>query len=139
MRPRCSLGRTPGAGVVRPSGDELRGEGTDRAKLAQIAALTGGRVRSDLRGVFTERPPPTYAYAPAWPWLIAAALLMLLLSVALRRLVIPGDAFRRLIPAPVRKLFKVRPPRAVPQVNPSATLAALTEAKGRATTLAMRS
>lgn len=75
------------AGVVRARGDELRGEGTDHATLEQIAALTGGRVRTDLEALFTERPPATYAYSPVWRELVVAALLALLLSVALRRLV----------------------------------------------------
>ncbi|MCZ7680592.1 MAG: hypothetical protein M5U28_18230 [Sandaracinaceae bacterium] len=77
------------AGVVRPRGDELRGEGTDHALLAQIAALTGGRVRTELGGVFRERPPPAYAYAPIWRPLVVVAMLALLIGVALRRLVLP--------------------------------------------------
>ncbi|MEZ4335459.1 MAG: VWA domain-containing protein [Sandaracinaceae bacterium] len=78
------------AGVVRPRGDELRGEGTDHALLAQVAALTGGEVREgSLDAVFTNRPPAVYAYAPAWRELVAAAMLCMLLSVALRRLVLP--------------------------------------------------
>jgi len=83
------------AGVVRPRGDELRGEGTDHATLAQIAALTGGEVRADLRGVFEARPPPIEAFAPAWRELLVAAMLALLLSVALRRLVLPAWPWRR--------------------------------------------
>ncbi len=78
------------AGVVRARGDELRGEGTDHATLAQIAALTGGTVREGaLERVFTERPPAVYAYAPAWRELVMASMILLLLSVALRRLVLP--------------------------------------------------
>ena len=78
------------AGVVRARGDELRGEGTDHALLARIAALTGGRARADLDGVFRDRPAPTFAYEPMWRPLVVAALLLLLASVALRRLVLPG-------------------------------------------------
>ncbi len=77
------------AGVVSPRGDELRGEGTDHALLAQIAALTGGRVRTELGGVFRERPPPAYAYAPIWRPLVLVAMLALLMGVTLRRLVLP--------------------------------------------------
>ncbi|MCB9595204.1 MAG: VWA domain-containing protein [Sandaracinaceae bacterium] len=78
------------AGVVRARGDELRGEGTDHATLAQIAALTGGTVREgDLGAVFRDRPPAVYAYAPAWRELVLASMLLMLLSVALRRLVLP--------------------------------------------------
>ena len=87
------------AGLVRPAGDELRGEGTDHAKLAQLAALTGGEIRADLARVFSDRPPPTWAHRPAWPYLIAGAIVMLLLSVALRRLVLPADLLARMLPA----------------------------------------
>jgi uncharacterized membrane protein len=116
------------AGLVRPTGDELRGEGTDHAKLAQIAALTGGQVRNDLGRVFTDRPPLTYAYRPLWPLLTILAMCLMLLSVALRRLVLPMEAIRRAIPAPVRRLFRVRPPRPAP-ATPAATLDALARAK----------
>ncbi len=91
------------AGAVRPAGDELRGEGTDHAKLAQIAALTGGAVRADLDRLFTDRPPPTWAYRPLWPPLVTAALLALLFSVALRRLVVPAGLFRRALGARFRR------------------------------------
>jgi hypothetical protein len=77
------------AGVVRARGDELRGEGTNRALLEQIAALTGGRVRRDLRSVFRQRPEPSYVHTPVWRPLVIFAMLALLLSVALRRLVLP--------------------------------------------------
>src|SRR5690606_301409 len=66
------------AGMVRPRGDELRGEGTNHALLAQIAALTGGRVRTNLASVFRERPPPVYAFDPLWEPLLAASLVLLL-------------------------------------------------------------
>lgn len=82
------------AGMVRPSGDELRGDGTNHALLGQIAALTGGVVRTDLSGVFTERPPATWAHDPLWPALLIFTLCALLLSVAMRRLVLP-PMFRR--------------------------------------------
>ncbi len=117
------------AGLVRPTGDELRGEGTDHAKLAQIAALTGGQVRTDLRAVFTDRPPRTYAYRPLWPPLLILAMCLMLLSVALRRLVLPMEAIRRAIPAPIRRLFRVRPPRRPAPSTPTATLDALARAK----------
>ncbi|MBX3272765.1 MAG: VWA domain-containing protein [Sandaracinaceae bacterium] len=78
------------AGVVRARGDELRGDGTDHARLAQIAALSGGRVREgSLARVFAERPPPIHAFTPLWRELVALAMILLLLSVALRRLVLP--------------------------------------------------
>lgn len=87
------------AGAVRAAGDELRGEGTDHAKLAQLAGLTGGRVLRDLRESFGARPAPVYAYAPLWPALVTLALLLLLASVAARRLVLPPALLARVLPA----------------------------------------
>lgn len=120
-------GMVGSAGAVRARGDELRGEGTDRAKLAQIAALTGGRVRRNLDPVFTERPAPVYAYAPRWPALVTAAILLMLLSVALRRLVLPRELLSRLLPAPLRARLGVR--AAAATRDPTATLAALATAR----------
>ncbi len=106
------------AGVVQQRGGELRGEGTNTALLGQIAALTGGVVRNSLDQVFADRPPPTYAYQPLWPHLLASALVLFLLSVTLRRLVLPESLFRR--------RPKKRPLRASPAVARSATLETLT-------------
>lgn len=111
------------AGAVRPAGNELRGEGTDRALLGQIAAVTGGKVRTDLAGVFTERPPPAYAYEPLWPLLTIASILLLLASVALRRLVISTRWLERFMPSRAR-----RAPR---RPQPEQTLDALTAVKER--------
>jgi uncharacterized membrane protein len=80
------------AGLVRGRGDELRGEGTDHALLSQIAAATGGIARQSLREVFLDRPAPTYAHRALWPELLLAAMWLLLVSVALRRLVLPERA-----------------------------------------------
>lgn len=113
------------AGIVRARGDELRGEGTDRARLAQIAALSGGSVLTALDRVFVDRPPPAWSFAPLWPELLLAAMLLMLASVALRRFVVPPAILDRLRPARAR-----RP--AHPATDPTATLAALATAKGRA-------
>ncbi|MFO0713234.1 MAG: VWA domain-containing protein [Sandaracinus sp.] len=77
------------AGLVRGRGDELRGEGTDHALLSQIAAATGGSVRTSLRELFLDRPAPTYAHRELWRELLLASMWLLLLSVALRRFVLP--------------------------------------------------
>lgn len=115
------------AGVVRPAGDELRGEGTDRARLAQIAALTGGVVRTDLAEVFRDRPPTTFSYAPTWPLLLAAAMCLLLLSVALRRLVLPPGLLARLVPQRLRRTTARGPASA----SSTATLEALQRGKAQ--------
>lgn len=78
------------AGVVRGRGDELRGDGTNNALLAQISAASGGRVLTSLSGLFAARPPPITAYAPLWRAFLLASMLLLLSSVALRRFVLPA-------------------------------------------------
>jgi len=83
------------AGAVRPSGEEMRGEGTDHALLAQVAALSGGVVREGLSDVFRDRPPEAWAHESMWPALVVTALLLMLLSVALRRLVLPPGLVAR--------------------------------------------
>ncbi len=75
------------AGVVRPRGDELRGEGTDHALLAQLAAVTGGKIRADLSEVFSDRPPHATTYSPLFRPLTIAALVLFFVSVVLRRVV----------------------------------------------------
>jgi uncharacterized membrane protein len=83
-------------GVVRARGDELRGEGTDRELLARIAGVSGGEVRTELDALFRDRPPPVWAWSPLWRPLVLASILMLLASVAARRLVTPRWLAERL-------------------------------------------
>ena len=116
------------AGAVRPAGDELRGAPTDHAKLAQIAALTGGAVRRDLRGIFSDRPAPTYSYSPLWPILLVVSLCALLLSVAMRRLVLPAGWWIRFVPKAL--LTRRRDGRAA--TEPLVTLEALSRAREQA-------
>ena len=86
-------GLVASAGAVAGSGDELRGDATDHALLARVAALTGGELLHDLGDVFQRRPSPVASWDPLWRQLLAAAMLLLLASVALRRLMLPS--FRR--------------------------------------------
>ncbi len=116
------------AGVVRPAGDELSGEGTDRVLLGQLAALTGGELRTALRDVFVDRPPPTWAHEPLWTLLLVVALCALLSSVALRRLVIPAGWWRHLMPTTLRRRLR----RGAASTDPdpgSATMEVLVAAK----------
>ena len=80
------------AGAVRNGGDELRGDGTDHALLAQIAALTGGELIPSLGETPITRPPPRRADETLVPLCLIIALFALLLSVAARRLDL-GRAF----------------------------------------------
>ncbi|MCC6217269.1 MAG: VWA domain-containing protein [Polyangiaceae bacterium] len=76
-------------GAVLSAGEELRPTGTDRALLARVAHVTGGKVRDTLAGVFRERDGSRFAYRSVASWLTAVAAMLLLLSVAARRLAVP--------------------------------------------------
>ncbi len=111
------------AGLVRGRGDELRGEGTDHALLSQIAAATGGVVRTDLRDVFVDRPAPTFAHRGLWRELLLAAMWLLLISVALRRFVVPE---------PVRAFFaRFAPKRAAARSRGPVSLGTLDALRAR--------
>jgi Ca-activated chloride channel family protein len=83
------------AGAVLSPGEELKPTGTDRALLARIAELTGGKVRDTLAGIFLDRPPRRFAYTPLTPWLLVIAACSLLFMVTARR-VSPPEALTRL-------------------------------------------
>ncbi len=76
-------------GAVLTAGEELRPTGSDRRLLAQIASLTGGKVRDTLAGVFHDREAKRFAYRSIDDWLIALGAALLLGSVAARRLAVP--------------------------------------------------
>jgi Ca-activated chloride channel family protein len=85
-------------GAVLTSSDELRPTGSDRALLERIAALTGGRVRDTLAGVFDDRAAHRFAYRSLVPPLAIFAAIAMLLAVAARRLGVPesvANASRR--------------------------------------------
>ncbi|MFN7133327.1 MAG: hypothetical protein ACK4N5_14710, partial [Myxococcales bacterium] len=64
-----------------------------RAELAALAQLTGGVERLSVDGLF-ERGEQAHAQLPLETWLIAAALLLMLLEVALRRMLVRTVAAR---------------------------------------------
>ncbi|MGH7295939.1 MAG: VWA domain-containing protein, partial [Polyangiaceae bacterium] len=76
-------------GAVLTAGDELRPTGSDRALLSRIAAMTGGKVRDTLAGLFDDRAARRFAYKSVVPWLAVLAATALLLMVAARRAVVP--------------------------------------------------
>jgi uncharacterized membrane protein len=82
-----------------PPGEEI---------LAGIASLTGGSVRGDLLGIW-DNPPSRGVARELAPWLVGAALLLLLAEVAIRRL---GLAMR--LPRWVRRRHTAPPPAAAP-------------------------
>lgn len=79
-------------GAALSAGEEMRPTGSDRALLARIAELTGGRARDTLAGIFRDRGARRFAYKDITMAMAMAAALGLLLSVAARRLAIGGEA-----------------------------------------------
>jgi hypothetical protein len=79
-------------GAVLTVGDELRPTGSDRALLARIASMTGGKVRDTLAGLFEDRGARRFAYTPLATRLVLLAAIAMLLGVASRRLGVPDVA-----------------------------------------------
>ena len=70
-------------------GDELRPTGSDRALLTRVAAITSGRLRDTLAGVFDDRSKQRFSYVALAPWLTFFSAVLMLSSVASRRLGMP--------------------------------------------------
>jgi hypothetical protein len=75
------------SGVVASYADEFAFRDPDVALAAALADGTGGRVDPAPDAVYEAAPLRGNAESPLWPWLVAAALVLFLLDVALRRLV----------------------------------------------------
>ncbi|WP_394850706.1 VWA domain-containing protein [Pendulispora brunnea] len=78
---------TTGAALM--AGEELRPTGTDRALLARIAMMSGGKVRDTLAGIYDERGPRRFAYSPLVAPLAFLAAVAMVLGVGARRLGMP--------------------------------------------------
>jgi Ca-activated chloride channel family protein len=76
-------------GAVLTAGEELRPTGSDRALLGRVAAMTGGKVRDTLAGLFDDRAARRFAYESVIPWLALASAVAMILGVAARRLAMP--------------------------------------------------
>lgn len=101
------------------AGEELRPTGSDRALLNRIAAMTGGKTRDTLAGVFLDRSSVRFAYRSISGWLVALAAMCLLTGVAARRLSTP-DTWRTL---PSRLRARLRWSRASAEQAAPATTA----------------
>ena len=77
-------------GAALHAGEELRPTGSDRALLARIATMTGGRFRDTLAGAFDDRAARRFAYTPLTSPLLVLAAAALLFGVAARRLGVPA-------------------------------------------------
>lgn len=83
-------------GAALSAGEELRlsSNGSDRALLERITAMTGGKMRDTLAGLFDDRPKRRFAYAPLTSFLVLVAALGLLAAVGTRRLAVPEGWLR---------------------------------------------
>jgi hypothetical protein len=71
--------------------EELRIKPTDQEALERWATLAGGRFEPPAAAVFGEDRLRGYRVLRLWPWLVGAALLLLPVDIALRRLVLLPD------------------------------------------------
>lgn len=103
---------------------DLRGGRADgELLLNSLAALTGGRsLLDDPAGVFTHNLAARSTSTPIWPWLLLAALLLLPVDIAARRLIITRSDLQRL------RAFFARKQRVE---KPTERLSGLMEAKER--------
>jgi uncharacterized membrane protein len=101
-------------GAALTAGEEMRPTGSDRGLLARIAALTGGKERDTLAGIFHDRSGRRFAYRDITLSTLITAALALLLAIAARRLSIPEGAY-----AWVRRLRGWRPLVHVPEGPPA--------------------
>jgi len=106
------------AGAALGAGEELRPTGTDRALLARIAELSGGRVRDTLAGIFHDRPPRRFAYSSLSSLLALLAAGGLVAMVAARRLAFP-ESLKTLPAKTSARLSSLRPSRTPPPPGPS--------------------
>ncbi|APZ94200.1 VWA domain-containing protein [Fuerstiella marisgermanici] len=90
-------------GIVVGYGDEYRLRPTNNTKLQSIATATGGKFQPQPEDVFVASPGESASRAvPLWPWLLTAALILLVCDVALRRVTMPhvfGSELHRSAPA----------------------------------------
>jgi uncharacterized membrane protein len=86
VRDEASGAGVGSAGAVLSANEELEPTGTDRALLGRIAALTGGRVRATLDGVFADREGARRGYHSLTALLSTLGAFAMLLSAALRRI-----------------------------------------------------
>jgi hypothetical protein len=81
------------SGAVSAYEEEFAFREPDPTLGSDLAALTGGRLDPVPQAVFDPAPVRGRAEVSIWPWLAAAALVLFLIDVALRRLVISaGDS-----------------------------------------------
>jgi Ca-activated chloride channel family protein len=83
-------------GAVLTAGEELRPTGSDRALLTRMAAMSGGKMRDTLAGLYDDRQSRRFAYTPLTSPLVLVAGLAMVLGVGARRLGVPAVVTRAL-------------------------------------------
>lgn len=120
------------AGWVLGYSPEYLNLDSDPQTLAALSEQTGGRLldpNSDPAAVFAHNLSAEPARQPIWPWLLLTAVLLLPVDVALRRLVLTRDDWRRAQAAILGRL-PTRAPRPTPQPR-TEQVSRLFEAKER--------
>jgi len=73
------------AGLVVPYAQELRELGVDEPLLREVSETTGGTVLTAPAQAFVNARRQSRVALPVWPWLVGAAVLLLLPDIAFRR------------------------------------------------------
>ncbi len=73
-------------GMMRGYSDELRIRPTNESLLRDVANASGGRYNPKAADLFQPIGERASRPTPLWPWLLAAAAILLILDVALRRI-----------------------------------------------------
>jgi Mg-chelatase subunit ChlD len=79
---------TRGPAITLPYSPEFMprlGLPTGERTLKDVAELSGGKMRTDVLGVFAD-PPPSRRLMPLLPWIVATTVVLLLTEIAGRRL-----------------------------------------------------
>ncbi|HEY3110035.1 MAG TPA: VWA domain-containing protein [Chloroflexota bacterium] len=89
--------RTESTGFVVPYPAEYRYFGADDNYLGRLAAITGGKILRDPRAVFSSDGLKFQGldWTPLWPYLLGAALILLPIDIAMRRLQVPTELVHR--------------------------------------------
>jgi hypothetical protein len=89
-------------GYAVPYADEFQETGTNRKLLSSLATLTRGRlldINNSPEGLFSTNGRTRELSPPLWPWLILAAMLLLVVEVGIRKFISLGFFKKSSIPA----------------------------------------